>query len=145
MKRIIGIVVVLILLGGAGALLLSNQASKPQQPVQTATPTPGKVTVSPATTSSSSAAKEFTVSAKNFSFSPNQIIVKKGDSVKIIFKDDEGFHNLTIDGYNVVSKRISAGQEQELAFVADKKGTFSYYCAVGNHRELGMQGTLTVE
>jgi plastocyanin len=29
--------------------------------------------------------------------------------------------------------------------VADKKGTFEYYCSVGQHRALGMKGKLVVE
>jgi uncharacterized cupredoxin-like copper-binding protein len=30
-------------------------------------------------------------------------------------------------------------------FVADKTGTFEFYCSVGNHRQMGMVGTLVVQ
>ena len=92
----------------------------------------------------STAVKEFNVNGKNFSFDPSQITVKKGDKVKITFKDEDGFHNLVISGYNVETKKINTGQEQTVEFIADKTGQFEYYCSVTGHREKGMKGTLTV-
>ena len=88
--------------------------------------------------------KEFTVSGGNFAFAPNVMTVKKGDTVKIIFKNDEGFHDLVIDEFKVATKQIAAGAEETVEFVADKAGTFEYYCSVGKHREMGMVGTLMV-
>lgn len=89
--------------------------------------------------------KEFTISGQNFSFVPNSITVKKGDKVKINFKNTEGFHNLNIDEFNVATKTISGGQEESVEFTADQTGSFQYYCAVGSHRAMGMWGTLKVE
>lgn len=89
--------------------------------------------------------KEFTVSGQNFSFIPNSITVKKGDKVKITFKNIEGFHNLAIDEFNVVTKTIKNGEEESVEFIADKVGSFEYYCSVGTHRAMGMWGTLKVE
>ena len=103
------------------------------------------LTSSSATTSVSATEKDFTVVGRSFSFSPSAIRVKKGDLVKITFKDEDGFHNLTIDGYNVKTSSINSGQEAVLTFTADRTGTFSFYCSVDSHREQGMQGTLTVE
>ena len=70
--------------------------------------------------------------------------VSKGDKVKIIFKNTGGFHDFTIDEFGVRTKRINGGEEDTIEFVADKSGTFEYYCSVGDHRTLGMRGTLTV-
>ncbi|MBP9748550.1 MAG: hypothetical protein KBD17_02965, partial [Candidatus Pacebacteria bacterium] len=56
----------------------------------------------------SQAVKEFTIEGKNFSFAPNKISVKKGDKVKIIFKNSAGFHDLVIDEYGVATKQAQA-------------------------------------
>lgn len=91
------------------------------------------------------AAKIFTIIGKNFFFSPEIIRVKKGEQVTIIFKDNEGFHDLAVEGYNVQTSRIQAGQDASVKFIADKTGTFTYYCSVRGHRENGMEGKLIVE
>ena len=70
--------------------------------------------------------------------------VKKGDTVKITFKNTGGMHDLKIDGYTVGTKIIQGGAQETFQFVADKAGTFEYYCSVGTHRQMGMKGTLTV-
>lgn len=88
--------------------------------------------------------KEFTVTGGNFKFAPNTISVKKGDKVRIVFKNAEGFHDLKIDEFNVATKQIKGGAEETVEFTADKVGSFEYYCSVGQHRAMGMKGTLTV-
>lgn len=90
-------------------------------------------------------AKEFRVSGKNFSFAPSQIRVKQGETVRIVFDNAEGFHDLRIDGYNVGTKQIYEGNSEFVEFKADKTGSFEYYCSVGSHRQQGMRGTLLVE
>ncbi len=91
------------------------------------------------------AVKEFTIVGQNFSFTPNMITVKKGDKVKITFKNTAGFHDLRIDEYGVATKQAQAPDTEVLEFTADKAGTFQYYCSVGSHRAMGMYGTLKVE
>jgi len=87
----------------------------------------------------------FTVVGGNFFYVPTQIKVKKGDTVKIIFQDSGGVHNFNIDEYNVKIKTLHTGDSDTAQFVADKTGTFQYYCAIGEHRKLGQQGNLIVE
>lgn len=89
--------------------------------------------------------KEFTIDGSNFKFTPDSITVNKGDTVKINFKDDDGTHNLTIDNYDVNTGTLTAGKMAVVQFVANKAGTFEYYCAVDGHREQGMVGTLIVQ
>lgn len=89
--------------------------------------------------------KSFTVTGGNFTFSPNQMTVKKGDTVKITFVNDEGFHDLVIDEFNVRTTKLAAGKSETVEFVADKTGGFEFYCSVGTHRQMGMKGTLVVE
>lgn len=89
--------------------------------------------------------KTFNVSADNFSFSLSEIRVKKGDKVKIIFKNDEGFHDWVVDEFAARTPKLKAGESAEAEFVADKPGAFEYYCSVGSHRAMGMKGNLVVE
>lgn len=92
-----------------------------------------------------SSAKEFRVSGKNLSFAPAQIRVKQGDTIRLVFDNTEGFHDLRVDGYNVGTKQIYEGNSDFVEFKADKTGSFEYYCSVGSHRQQGMRGTLIVE
>ena len=88
--------------------------------------------------------KEFSITGKNFSFSPATITVAKGDKVRIVFKNTGGFHDFRIDEFKVATDRVADGGEDEVEFIADKAGTFEYYCSVGTHRQMGMKGVLTV-
>lgn len=88
---------------------------------------------------------EIVVKGGNFLFAPNSIKVKQGDKVNINFINDEGFHDLKIDEYAVATKILKKGESEVVSFIADKKGSFEYYCSVGTHRQMGMTGTLVVE
>ncbi len=94
--------------------------------------------------------KVFKITGNNFRFfmdgieSPD-LRVNEGDRVRIDFTNEEGFHDWKIDEFNASTAQISAGQSESIEFVADRKGTFEYYCSVGQHRANGMKGNLIVE
>jgi plastocyanin len=85
------------------------------------------------------------VTGADFSFTPNQITVTKGDKIQITFKNSEGLHNLTIPDFHAKTKTIEAGKEDTLEFFADKTGTFPFYCSYAHHKEFGMTGKLIVK
>ncbi len=89
--------------------------------------------------------KMFNISGENFVFDVKEMRVKEGDTVMIHFKSADGFHDLVIDAFNAKSERVRTGEVSMISFVANKKGTFEYYCSVGSHRANGMVGTLIVE
>lgn len=89
--------------------------------------------------------KEFTVKASNFKYDVTEIKVKKGDTVRINFVNEEGFHDWKLDEFKASSDKLNAGGKETIEFSADKTGTFEYYCSVGKHREMGMVGNLVVE
>lgn len=91
------------------------------------------------------AVREFTVSGKPFSFTPSTMKVNQGEMVRITFVNEQGTHDLVVEGYEARTKVLQAGQSETIEFLADKTGTFEYYCSVGTHRAQGMKGTLTVE
>lgn len=89
--------------------------------------------------------KEFVVTGDNFSFTPSTITAKKGDRVRIVFKNIQGFHDFKLDEFGAITPKIQENQDAVVEFLADKEGTFEYYCSVGKHREMGMKGTLVVK
>lgn len=87
----------------------------------------------------------FDLNTTNYSYSQTELTVKQGDVVTIHLTNDLGTHNFIIDELDVASITINSGQSTQVTFTATQKGTYEYYCSVGNHRELGMVGTLIVE
>ncbi|HEY5714693.1 MAG TPA: plastocyanin/azurin family copper-binding protein [Candidatus Gracilibacteria bacterium] len=47
--------------------------------------------------------------------------------------------------FDAATEKVNTDGETSVTFVADKKGTFEFYCSVGSHRTNGMVGTLIVE
>lgn len=111
----------------------------------TSTSTSTATSSTPATGTQNGAVKEFTVTGKNFAFAPAAMTVNKGDRVRITFVNDSGTHDLVIDEFNARTKVIQGGAKETIEFIADKTGSFEYYCSVGQHRQMGMKGTLTVK
>ena len=149
-KKIVGGLIVVV--GLVAGILLSKNNPAPEQatipapaPESSAGAGTSQTDTTPSADSSPTTKKVFTVIGTDYSFTPAKISVKKGDRVKIIFKNENGFHDLSIDGYKIETKRIRTGGEDSIEFVADKAGAFEYYCDVGSHRDLGMHGTLIVE
>lgn len=146
----IGIVVVLVLVVG-GAFLMKSSPSTRNAPsttqTQTETTVPTEIIVEKEATDSAlpSEVKEITVSGSPFKFDPKTITLKKGQKVKILFKNTKGTHDFVIDEFDVRTPVIQSGEEATVEFVANKVGIFEYYCSVGNHRAMGMKGALTVE
>lgn len=90
-------------------------------------------------------AQEFTLDAFKFGYSMNEMRVKEGDTVTINLTNSDGIHDWVLDEFGATTEKIQVGEETSVTFVASKKGSFEYYCSVGNHRSQGMVGTLIVE
>jgi len=132
---------VLVAVGG-GILWLRNTNPKPQIPSSLEMPVPGSDVEEKVVTSGK--VVEVTVEGSNFKFSPTTITALRGDTVKLTFKSMGGIHNLVIDQFGVETSQLGEGEEEEVEFVVDKMGTFEYYCAVADHRAMGMTGKLIV-
>jgi len=89
--------------------------------------------------------KTINLTGKNFAFSQNEIRVKKGDRVKIVLTSQDGLHDWVVDEFNAATEQVMTSNTSSVEFVADKVGTFEYYCSVGRHREMGMKGNLIIE
>ncbi len=154
---VIGVVVVLILVAGGWFLLkdrmmdsdgdndgdlMMQASSAPSDTSMMASP---EGMMESTDSAMSGTTKEFTVTGSNFKFDKPEIKVNKGDTVKITFKNTQGFHDFVIDEFNVKTKQANGPSEETVTFVADKAGTYEYYCSVGQHRAMGMKGNLIVE
>lgn len=89
---------------------------------------------------------EFTITGTNFEFSEENITVQEGQTVRITFINGGGMHDFVIDEFDGARTAvIQSGEQETIEFVADQSGSFTFYCSVGQHRALGMEGTLVVE
>jgi plastocyanin len=91
---------------------------------------------------------EVTIDASNFMFSQDTITAKAGETLTIVLTNSEGMHNFIIDELDVQSETIEAGEDTTITIEipADAAGqSYAYYCGIGNHRAMGMEGMLTVE
>ena len=95
--------------------------------------------------SSTPEVKEFNVIAKKWDFSPDTITVNEGDTVVLNVESIDVSHGFVLPEFGV-SEFLSPGNTVKIEFVADKKGTFSFFCNVfcGSGHS-GMRGTLIVQ
>lgn len=156
---IVGVIIILLVAGGAYAFSRKSSTTSKQEQDEVqdidndgdegmapssigSQPSPVVVATS---TPDAAGVKTFTVDAKSFSFSPNEIRVKKGDKVKIVMNNTGGFHDWVVDEFNARTERVTGPATASVEFTADKAGTFEFYCSVGEHRQMGMKGNLVVE
>lgn len=131
-------------------------------PSQVATPAPTSTTV-------------LTITGTEFKFSPNQITVKVGQPVTIVYKDGGSVdHELEVDSMpasnvsldlsqsgkipedeqdeamgdaagNQVHEYAAAGGTAVVTFTPTQAGTYNFACNLPGHKEAGMTGTIVVQ
>ena len=88
--------------------------------------------------------REFTITAKDYHFSPDRLEVSQDDLVKVTVRSEDVAYSVTIDAYRV-SKRVPAGGEVTFEFLADRAGTFPFYSNLtSDSRHQTMKGSLVV-
>ena len=70
--------------------------------------------------------REFTITAKDYRFSPARLEVSRDDLVKLTVRSEDVAYSVTIDEYRV-SRRVPAGGVTTLEFRADRAGRFPFY------------------
>lgn len=76
-------------------------------------------------------------------YSAREIIVNKGDRVRIKITVTGGMHNFNLDEFNIHIE-TPLNQKTLVEFVADKSGELIYYCSKPGHRQNGHWGILKV-
>ncbi|MDQ4076709.1 MAG: cupredoxin domain-containing protein [Chloroflexota bacterium] len=80
-----------------------------------------------------------------FTFDLPELRVRAGETVALRLDNTHNApHSFDIDELNV-HVPIPVGGSSLALFKATEPGTYSYYCQIPGHRELGMEGTLVVE
>lgn len=96
-------------------------------------------------TEAASKIKEIELEAFQYGFSPDPIVVKKGETVKISAVSRDVTHGFYIKEY-AINAVIRKGEKTEIKFIADKVGEFqircSVYCGSGH---MSMKGKLIVK
>lgn len=96
-------------------------------------------------TVSTSLIKTVKVTAKQFTFEPAEIRVKQGTTVTLEIASTDVDHGIALPAFNVNSI-LKAGTTTSVTFLADKKGSYPFFCSVFCGSGHGsMRGTLIVE
>ncbi len=89
---------------------------------------------------------EIKVSAKEFAYTPSTITVNKGEKVRITLTNDgAASHNLSIQGLGISTKTIVPGESDSIEFTPSTAGSFTFFCTIDSHKDLGLTGTLEVK
>jgi cytochrome c oxidase subunit 2 len=75
------------------------------------------------------APRQIEITAKQFSFEPSEITVKKGEPVVLVIKSADVAHGLRFRELNL-NVKIDKGGTAELPFTPDKTGDFVGQCSV---------------
>lgn len=91
------------------------------------------------------AVRTFDVTAEQWTFTPSTIKVNEGDTVVINVTSNDVDHGFKITEFGV-DAYLKPGITTTVQFVADQKGTFSFFCSVScGLGHANMSGTLIVE
>ena len=95
---------------------------------------------------------EFQISAHKYAYrvvglDRAELHVREGEVVHVVFAADDIPHSFTIDAPYRIDKRASPGKPVTFEFLADKPGTFEFYCnlAVDDRCRKELRGTLIVD
>jgi uncharacterized cupredoxin-like copper-binding protein len=88
------------------------------------------------------------LSATDFKFTPSDPSVKAGEVTFRMTNDGQTTHSLEIEDVNgedvELEGDVSPGQSGTVSANL-KPGTYEFYCPVDNHKEMGMEGEITVK
>ena len=89
--------------------------------------------------------REIVVEGGNYYFDSDSITVEQGETVRFVFENVGGTHDLRIPALTAGTSVIQGEQSESFEVTFDETGTFDFICSVGNHAEQGMTGTITAE
>lgn len=89
--------------------------------------------------------KVIAITAKRFEFSPKEITIKKGETVKLQLRSEDVAHSFYVEALGL-DEDIEAGKATEVTLTPQERGKYTticdYFCGAG-HRNMKM--TITVE
>lgn len=88
--------------------------------------------------------QEVSIIAKRYTFYPDQIVVRKGQPIRLYLTSIDTTHGLSLPDFKI-NQQIKPGEIATVDFTPDKTGSFpfrcSVFCGLGH---LGMTGRLIV-
>jgi len=115
-----------------------------EEPESTPPATPTEPIAEPPLEEPAANVKEFDVEAKKWEFVPSTITVNKGDTVKLHITSTDVGHGFALSAFGI-NKTLNPGVTVDVEFVADKAGSFPFFCNVFcGEGHGGMNGTLVV-
>lgn len=154
MRKILTILMIILatflLVACSGTETTDAAESQAEEPAQEDNELPPQFPVeeqetAPVEETKKSATKQISMKAKQWEFIPSEIKVQEGDTVKLSIESVDVTHGIRLSEFGV-SETLTPGKTTEVEFVADKKGTFTFFCSVqcgSGHG--GMKGKLVVE
>ena len=122
-RRALGLILI-----GTGACLLAGSSSRLLAAAQDQAPN----------------RREFSLTARDYRFSPDRLEVMQDDLVKLTIESSDVAYSFTVDEYKI-SRRIPAGGKTVVEFRADQVGTFDFYSNMtSDSRHTKMRGQLAV-
>lgn len=89
-------------------------------------------------------AREIRITLDEFSFSPDVVEVRAGETVNLVLVNAGALpHDLTIPALGF-SLAVAPGATAAAALTAPTPGSYPFFCSVPGHRPAGMVGTLVV-
>jgi uncharacterized cupredoxin-like copper-binding protein len=88
------------------------------------------------------------VSETDFKLNPSDPKVKAGQVTFNVSNHGQTVHSLEVEGPNgeeELPSDLSPGQSGVLSVDLSKPGKYEFYCPIGNHKQLGMKGEITVQ
>ena len=87
------------------------------------------------------------ISATDFKFDPANPNVEAGKVKFEMTNDGQAPHAIEIEGPSgeAETKTVQGGEKASVTADLSEPGTYTMYCPVGNHRQMGMEGEITVE
>lgn len=138
MKRNLFIILVVLVLIGFGVRIWYLSSERKAVPIVPITTDEDKIPSAEVT----GVVREINMTAFQFGFDPSTITVNKGDKVIIYLVNKDLPHGLNLDGFDVHISPAPKGEVRTVEFIADKVGTFFYfcnnpYCGEGHNRQIG--------
>ena len=95
-----------------------------------------------------------TIAMESYSFTPNTLTAEVGEPIKFLLKNESFLvpHNFLLDspdGMRLIEENVDSGDQATILFTPTQPGVYLFYCDkqllfFPNHREEGMEGSLTV-
>lgn len=98
--------------------------------------------------------RRVTIQMESYTFTPKSLTAELGEPIEFLLKNESFLvpHNFLLDspdGIRLIEENVDSGEQAIIQFTPTQSGVYPFYCDkqlffFPNHREEGMEGSLTV-